>query len=101
MNSFKVTKDYIGKVLMKAFYGGKAVPRELFDLSEYFRHYSRINFDYHREGDATVAVSSNFRFGSIIARGRNEAELEHNIKDAILTSFDLPSAYQAEAQIRR
>ncbi len=101
MNLLKVTKDYIGKAVLKIFFGGRTVPRELLDLSDYFRHFGPIRFDYKQEGSVTVAISSNFRHGSIIAHGRNQEELENNIKDAILTSFDLPSAYQKEAEIKK
>jgi len=75
------------------------VPRELLDLHEYFRMHGPINFEYKKEGDIIVAVSTNFRFGSIITSGRNEQELDENIKDAIMTSFDLPSSFAKEAKI--
>lgn len=101
MNPLKVTKDYIGKYLLRLFFGDNTVPRELLELVNYFRHYEVISFDYKEEGNVTIAVSTNFRHGSIVASGRNKEELESNIKDAILTSFDLPSAYQQEASIKR
>lgn len=100
MDPLKVTKDYIGKAMLKIFFGDNIVPRELLDLSDYFRLYGGIHFDFKHEGNVTIAVSSNFRHGSIVASGRNKEELDRNIKDAILTSFDLPSAYQSEAKIR-
>lgn len=100
MSLIKVTKDYIAKLLLRSVYKD-AVPRELLGLSEYFRHNGPINFEYKQEGNETIAISTNFRYGSIIARGKDKEELESNIKDAILTSFELPSAYQAEAKIIR
>lgn len=91
----KKTKDYISKV----FWGGEFVPVGLFELSQYFRHHRAINFKYEKRGDLIVATSTDFRYGSIITSGRNEEELDKNIKDAILTSFDVPSSYAKEAKI--
>ncbi len=48
-----------------------------------------------------VSVSTNFKYGSIIAHGKNDKELDNNIKDAILTSFEVPSSYKKEAAIMR
>ena len=45
-------------------------------------------------------MSTNFRFGSIITSGKTREELDENIKDAILTSFDVPSAYAKEAAVK-
>ena len=95
MSIIKVTKDYI----IKAIRGKNVVPRELLDLHDYFRIYDPINFIYEKKDGLIIAESTNFRFGSIITSGRNEKELEENIKDAIITSFDLPAAYSKEAKI--
>ena len=46
-----------------------------------------------------IAASNNFRFGSIVTAGKNERELDRNIKDAILTAFDIPSAYAKDAKL--
>lgn len=97
MNLFKIIKDHITKILR----GNNVVPRELLELSDYFRHNSNIHFDYKKENDTIVAISTNFRYGSIVTSGKNQKELDKNIRDAILTSFDVPSAYAAEAQIHR
>lgn len=96
MKLFKVLKDYIGKSLT----GRGFVPRGLLDLNEYFRHNGKIVFKFHNENGYIVAVSENFRHGSIVTQGRNLNELDKNIKDAILTAFEIPSSYAAEAKIR-
>lgn len=46
-----------------------------------------------------MARSTNFRYGSIITSGKDEQEVDRNIKDAILTSFEIPSAYSADAKL--
>lgn len=97
MNFLKVSKDKLARALL----GTASVPRGLFELNQYFRHYAPINFKYHNEEGRIVAVSTNFRFGSIITSGSNNEELDENIKDAILTSFEIPSSYKKEASIRR
>lgn len=98
MKITKVIKDYIIKKLKF----GDSVPRELFELSDYFRHFGPINFK-HKKGDngRLIAVSSNFRYGSIVASGKNIKDLEKNVKDAILTAFDVPSVYNKEADIKK
>ncbi len=75
------------------------MPRGLFELSEYFRHFAPINFRYEKEDGSIVAVSTNFRYGSIITSGKNETDLDKNIKDAILTAFLVPSSYAKEAKV--
>jgi hypothetical protein len=87
--------------LVKALSGTEFVPAGLVELNRYFRMNGPINFDFHLEDGLTVAVSKDFRFGSIVAHGRDEAELDRNIKDAILTSFAIPSAYAKEAGLQR
>jgi len=96
MSIFKVAKDYF----LKTVAGKGYVPRELLELSGYFRHFDNIHFEHKQEGDLIIAISTNFRHGSIVTSGRNLEELDKNIRDAILTSFDVPSAYSEEAQIR-
>jgi len=93
----KVIKDHI----IKAAWGREDLrPRGLFELSEYMRHNRGINFEYHKNEDGSItAVSTNFRFGSIITQGKDLQELDKNIKDAILTSFEIPSSYAKEAKI--
>ena len=97
MSLTKKTRDYV----IKAILGNKVVPRGLFELNEYFRHYHGINFRYEKKEGLIIALSTNFRFGSIITSGKNEEELDKNIKDAILTSFEIPSSYAKEAKIQK
>ncbi len=94
--TYKKIKDYFIKFLL----GSKTVPQGLFELSRYCQLFGGINFKFKKEGDNTiVAVSDNFKLGSIITSGRNEEELDNNIKDAILTFFEIPSSYSKEAHI--
>lgn len=87
--------------LIKAFFGKTSVPRGLFELSQYFRNYEPINFREEKgENGNIVAISTNYRFGSIVTSGKTPEELDKNIKDAILTSFDVPSSYAKEAAIQ-
>ena len=95
---FKLLKDYIKKYFIKIFCDNY-LPEELFDLNTYFRHYQFINFTYKKEKGKIIAISSNFRYGTIITSGKNKKELDKNIKDAILTAFEVPSAYAKEANI--
>lgn len=97
MSITKQIKDYVIKLTL-----GKAiVPRGLYDSSEYFRMYGAIHFKYDMTKDCIIAKSSNFRWGTIITEGKDEKELDENIKDAILTAFEIPSSYQKEAGIAR
>ena len=97
MRVVKVTKDH----LIRALLGKASIPRGLYDLARYFPMYGAITFKYHQENGMMVATSTNFRFGSIITHGRNSEELDRNIKDAILTSFEVPSSYAKEAEIKK
>jgi hypothetical protein len=97
MSVAKKIKDQLIKIL----YGKGSVPRGLFDLHEYFRVYKQINFDYHQEDGLIVAVSNNFKQGSIVTSGITSEELDNNIKDAILTVFGVPSSYVKEAGVIR
>jgi len=85
----KQAKDY----LLKAICGKDFVPQGLVEINRYFRIYGPIQFDFKKEGDVTVGISQNFQYGSIITSGKNAVELDKNIKDAILTSFEIPSSY--------
>lgn len=88
--------------LIKALLGKAAVPRGLFELGQYFRRNGSINFKHEKgEGENIIAISTNFRYGSIVTSGKNPDELDKNIKDAILTSFDIPSSFAKEAAINR
>lgn len=97
MKLTKVVKDYISKIVL----GKKSVPKGLFDIREYFRLYGPIHFDFHTHDGMIVAVSSNFRYGSIVTEGRTEQELDTKIKDAILTAFEVPSAYSSQAKVKK
>ena len=95
MSIIKQTNDYLAKTLA----GSRFVPQGLFEASEYFRHNGPIKFEFKIENDQHIAISTNFRYGSIVTSGKDVEELEKNIKDAILTSFDIPSSYAKEANI--
>ena len=98
MSIIKQVKDYA----KKWFWDGKdLVPAGLFELSQYFRNNEAIQFDNKKEGEEIIAISRNFRYGSIITTAKTEEELDKNIKDAILTSFDIPSSYAKEVNIQK
>ncbi len=98
MSFLKKTKDELIKLLL----GKSAIPRGLFELQYYFRHYEPITFTHKKSEDGTIiAISENFRYGSIITSGKTIEELDRNIKDAILTSFEIPSSFADEAAINR
>jgi hypothetical protein len=97
MSLIKIAKDRLVKLLL----GKASAPMGLVDLERYFRTYDAINFVEHREGDLIVAVSTDFNQGAIVTQGRNQAELDANIGDAILTAFEVPSSYAKEAGIHR
>lgn len=92
----KKAKDY----LLKAISGKDFVPHGLVEINRYFRIYGPINFDFKKENGVIIGISQNFHYGSIITSGKNLEELDKNIKDAILTSFKIPSSYSKEANIK-
>lgn len=96
MSLTKKTKDYLVKFIS----GKDFVPNGLVEINRYFRLYGPINFEFKHEGGAIIGISQNFQYGSIITSGRNFEELDKNIKDAILTSFEVPSSYAKEANIK-
>ena len=92
----KRLKDQLIKLLL----GKNSVPRGLFELNQYFRQHGPIVFHFEQGADNNIiAISDNFLFGSIVTSGNNQQELDANIKDAILTSFEIPSSYYQEANI--
>lgn len=91
----KQLKDY----LLKWLWGSDSVPQGLVELTKYFINYGPIQFDYQKVSDGWVAISKNFQYGSIVTSGKDEKQLDDNIKDAILTSFEVPSSYLKEAGI--
>lgn len=97
MSWIKVIKDRAAKALRPADY----VPEGLLDLVRYSRDFQGINFTFENVDGVLVARSTDFRFGSIVTSGKDAEELDENVKDAILTAFEIPSAYAAKADIRR
>ncbi|MFA6417248.1 MAG: hypothetical protein WCW61_03595 [Patescibacteria group bacterium] len=98
MSITKQAKDYIVKFFWN---GADLVPAGLLELNQYFRINGGITFDNKKEGNVIVAVSQNFRYGSIITSANSQEELDKNIKDAILTSFDIPSSYAKEVGLHK
>lgn len=94
MNIVKIAKDQAMKWILRS---QRIVPRELLELNQYFRLHGGINFAYKKSDEGyIVARSTDFRYGSIITSGKNEQEIDRNIKDAILTSFEIPSVYSGK-----
>jgi hypothetical protein len=97
MKPLKVIQDRLIKLLSDS----KMVPEGLVELERYFRRYEPIHFNYHKEDGSVVAVSENFHYGSIVTSAKSHEELDAKIKDAILTAFEIPSAYAKEAGLHR
>ncbi|MFH1146046.1 MAG: hypothetical protein V1707_03745 [bacterium] len=81
--------------------GGQYGCRAVRELRQYFTAYGPIEFTINQEEGRLVAVSSNFRHGSIVTHGSTSQELDQNIEDAILTAFDVPAVYKHQARPRR
>lgn len=76
------------------------MPAEINDFTRYFANYGPINFNIEEKKDGTfVAVSTDFKYGSIITSAKNMKKLDEEIKDAILTAFEIPSAFANEAKV--
>jgi len=86
--------------ILKAFYGKGFVPNGLVEINRYFRFHGPITFDFKHEDGRIIGISTNFKYGSIVTHGKDLVELDKNIKDAILTSFEIPSSYSKEAAIK-
>lgn len=97
MSILKKIKDHLIRIAL----GSKTVPKGLFELDQYFRIHGPIHFNYEKKDGVIVAISTDFRYGSVVTSGKNEEELDKNIKDAILTSFEVPSSYAYEAKIQK
>lgn len=98
MSIVKQTKDQ----LIKALLGKTSVPRGLAELHQYFRMNDPIVFRYEKQEDGSiVAMNQNFRYGSIVTHAQSKEELDENVKDAILTAFEVPSSYTKEAGLHR
>jgi hypothetical protein len=88
--------------LIKLILGKEFVPSGLADLHQYFRLYGPINFRFEKQEDGSlVAVSNNFRYGTIITHAENRERLDDKVKDAILTAFEVPSSYAKDASVHR
>jgi hypothetical protein len=95
---YKQLKDRAARLIL----GGDTVPSGLAELHHYFRTYEPIHFKYEKQDDGSlVAVSDNFRYGSIITRATRQEELDEKIADAILTTFEVPSSYAKDAAVHR
>lgn len=98
MSLYKETKDLIIRFLL----GKETVPSGLSDLHFYFRTYGPIHFRHETQEDGSiVAISQNFRYGSIITSAKTFPELDDQVKDAIMTAFSVPSSYAKEAGIQK
>lgn len=95
MSIIKKAKDQ----LLKKVWGNDIVPRGLYELNHYFRVYGPITFKRENNNGEIIALSTNFKYGSIVTSGKTEQEIDKNIKDAILTSFEVPSSYTKEADL--
>lgn len=85
---------------LRALSGKDFAPRGLVEINRYFRIHGPIHFDFKEEGGVIIGISKDFKYGSIITSGKSPDELDKNIKDAILTSFEIPSSYSKEAAIK-
>lgn len=95
---YKQAKDQF----IKFIFGTTSAPQGLVELNHYFRFNDPIVFDFEDQEDGSViAISQNFRHGSIITHAKSRKELDEKIKDAILTAFEVPSSYAKEAGIHR
>lgn len=93
----KHVKDNFVKLLS----GSNFIPEGVLDASEYFRHFGAIHFEYKEEDGLTIATSTNFKWGTIIASGKNADELDCSVRDAILTAFSVPSVYSKKLNIQK
>lgn len=98
MSIYKQTKDQLIRFML----GKNAAPAGLVELNHYFRVYGPINFRHEKQEDGSVvAISEDFRYGSIITHADFPGELDEKVMDAILTAFDVPSSYAKEAGVHR
>lgn len=98
MGIYKQAKDHLAKLML----GSNIAPRGLVELNHYFRFYGPINFRHEKQEDGSiVAISEDFRYGSIITHAERPDELDEKVKDAILTAFEVPSSYAKEAGVHR
>lgn len=96
-----ITKQFKDFIVKNIWDGSSLSPSGLVELNKYFRIHGPIKFEFKKEDGNIIAISTNFVYGSIITSAKNENDLDENIKDSILTSFDVPSSYAKEAGIRK
>jgi hypothetical protein len=105
MSLYKQVKDQLVKgrdIIISRIFAQSYVPSGLSELNHYFRMYGPITFRHEKQEDGSIiAISNNFRYGSIITRAENAEQLDEKVKDAILTAFDVPSSYAKEAAVKR
>ncbi|MEK7451887.1 MAG: hypothetical protein AAB664_00965 [Patescibacteria group bacterium] len=98
MGLYKQTKDHFVRLIL----GREFAPQGLVELNHYFRVFDPIGFRTEQQEDGSfVAISHNFRYGSIITHAVTHDQLDGKIKDAILTAFSVPSSYAKEAALNR
>jgi hypothetical protein len=98
MSIYKQAKDRMIRFMI----GKNAAPAGLVDLNHYFRVYGPIRFRHETQEDGSViAMSENFRYGSIMTRADVPSELDEMVMDAILSAFEVPSSYAKEAGVHR
>jgi hypothetical protein len=100
-NIFTMIIKNFRDLLIRSLCGSNFIPEKVLEAYKYFMQFGGINFEYKKVDKLIVAKSTNFRWGTIITSGRNPRELDKNIKDAILTSFSVPSVYANKLQIQK
>lgn len=90
-------KDRIYRLLSRKDY----IPEGVLEWVRYSRDYGAIKFEFEKGDGYILARSTNFRFGSIVTSGKDLKELDRNIRDAILTAFQIPSSFEDKAEIQR
>ncbi len=96
MSMSKIAKDYIEKTLRFGY-----VPEGVVDWLRYSRDFGGINFSFEEKDGVVVAKSKNFRYGTILTTGKDLDEADRNVRDAILTAFEIPSVYVKEGLITK
>ena len=98
MHLIKRVRDSVVKFIL----GGHTAPQGLVELHYYFRTHEPIRFRNERQEDGScIAISENFQYGKIITRADCVESLDDQVKDAILTAFDVPFSYAKEAGVHR
>lgn len=94
----KLVKDAFHRYVL-----GEKYSTQLQDAREYFKLYGAIEFEQVHDTNTgeMIAVSKNFKRGTIVTSGMNQADLDEHIHDAILTMFDIPAIYSDKLKIAR